>query len=84
MKIWLRYPEKNRNSIEDLNKVKIKTLSGALIPLEELADYQYKRGRVKINHINGTKEIRVDATLYNAEFSAEVNNQIEKEYLSEI
>ena len=84
VKIWLRYPEKNRNSIEDLNKVKIKTLSGALIPLEELADYQYKRGRVKINHINGTKEIRVDATLYNAEFSAEVNGQIEKEYLSNI
>ncbi|MGY8988390.1 MAG: efflux RND transporter permease subunit, partial [Flavobacteriales bacterium] len=46
VKIWLRYPEKNRNSIEDLNKVKIKTLSGALIPLQELADYQYKRGRV--------------------------------------
>jgi multidrug efflux pump subunit AcrB len=84
VKIWLRYPEKNRNSIEDLNKVKIKTLSGAFIPLEELADYQYKRGRVKINHINGTKEIRVDATLYNAEFSAEVNGQIETEYLNNL
>ena len=84
VKIWLRYPEKNRNSIEDLNKVKIKTLSGALIPLEELADYQYKRGRVKINHINGTKETRVDATLYNADFSTEVNEQIEKEYLSDM
>ena len=84
VKIWLRYPEKNRNSIEDLNKVKIKTLSGDLIPLEELADYQYKRGRVKINHVNGTKEIRVDASLYNAEFSAEVNDQIEKKYLNNI
>ena len=84
VKIWLRYPEEDRNSIEDLNKVKIKTLSGDLIPLEEVADYEYKRGRVKINHINGTKEIRVDATLYNAEFSAEVNNQIEKEYLSNL
>ncbi len=84
VKIWLRYPEENRNSIEDLNKVKIKTLSGALIPLEEVANYEYKRGRVKINHINGTKEIRVDASLYNAEFSGEVNEQIEKEYLSNI
>ena len=81
VKIWLRYPEEDRNSIEDLNKVKIKTLSGSLIPLEEVADYEYKRGRVKINHINGTKEIRVDATLYNAEYSSEVNNQIEREFL---
>jgi len=82
VKIWMRYPEKNRNSISDLNKVKIKTSNGKLIPLEELADYQYKRGRVKINHINGNKEIRVDASLFNAEYSGEINEQIEKDYLS--
>lgn len=82
VKIWLRYPQKDRNSIEDLNKVKIKTSSGGMYPLEEIADYEFKRGRVKINHINGTKEIRVDATLYNAEFSGDVNEQIEREYLS--
>ena len=81
VKIWLRYPERNRNSIEDLNKIKIKIQNGSLIPLEELANYEYKRGRVKINHINGSKEIRVDANLYNAEFSGDVNKQIEREYL---
>ena len=82
IKIWLRYPENDRNSIEDLNKVKIKTLNGAMYPLEEIANYDFKRGRVKINHINGTKEIRVDATLFNAEFSGDVNEQIERDYLS--
>ncbi len=81
VKIWLRYPESDRNSIEDLNKVKIKTMNGEMFPLEAIADYQYKRGRVKINHINGTKEIRVDANLYNAEFSGDVNAEIEREYL---
>ena len=84
VKIWLRYPESDRNSIEDLSKVKIKTLNGETFALEELANYEYKRGRVKINHINGTKEIRVDANLYNAEFSGEVNEKIEREYLSVI
>ena len=78
VKIWIRYPDEDRNSTEDLKKKPIKTLSGNLIPLEEIADIdEDKRGRVKINHINGTKEIRVDATLYNSEFSSEVNNQIE-------
>ena len=81
VKIWLRYPEKNRNSIEDLNKVKIKTIRGATYPLAELAKYEFKRGNVRINHINGTKEIRVDANLYNSEYSAEVNEKIEREYL---
>ena len=82
VKIWLRYLESDRNSIEDLSKVKIKTINGDTYPLEEVANYEYKRGRVKINHINGTKEIRVDASLYNSEFSGEVNEQIEREYLS--
>ena len=81
VKIWLRYPESDRNNIEDLNKVKIKTMGGEMYPLETIANYEYKRGRVKINHINGAKEIRVDANLYNAEFSGDVNAEIEREYL---
>ena len=81
VKIWLRYPESDRNNIEDLNKVKIKTMGGEMYPLEAIANYEYKRGRVKINHINGAKEIRVDANLYNAEFSGDVNAEIEREYL---
>jgi len=81
VKIWIRYSEKDRNSIEDLNKMKIKTLMGDTYPLAEIAEYEYKRGNVRINHINGTKEIRVDANLYNSEFSAEVNEEIERKYL---
>ena len=82
VKIWLRYPKSDRSSIEDLNKVKIKTFNGQMYPLEEIAITNTKEEKLKINHINGTKEIRVDATLYNAEFSAEVNDKIEREYLS--
>jgi multidrug efflux pump subunit AcrB len=84
VKIWLRYPKENRNSIEDLNKIKIKTIYGQLYSLEELVDYSFKRGRVKINHINGTKEIRIDANLYNDEYSGEVNEEIERKYLSNL
>ena len=84
VKIWLRYPIEDRNSITDLNKIKIKTGLGDSYPLEELASYEYIRGKVKINHINGKKEIRVDANLYNAEYSGEVNSVIEREYLSQL
>jgi len=84
VKIWLQYPEKDRNSIQDLENIKIKTNLGQLISLEEVADYEYKRGRVKINHINGTKEIRVDASLFDAEYSGVVNDQIEKDYLQNL
>ena len=84
VKIWVQYTEKDRNSIQDLENIKIKTKFGQLINLSELAEYEYKRGRVKINHIDGTKEIRVDASLFDAEYSGVVNDQIEKDYLQNL
>ena len=84
VKIWIQYPEKDRNSIRDLEKIKIKTNLGQQIALDEIAKYEYKRGRVKINHIDGTKEIRVDASLFDAEYSGVVNDQIEKDYLQNL
>ena len=84
VKIWLRYPMEDRNSIKDLNKVKIKTIKGETYPLEELATYKFIRGKVKIDHINGAKETRIDANLYNAELSGEVNSEIERKYLSKL
>ena len=84
MKIWIQYPEKDRNSIRDLEKIKIKTNLGQQMALDEIAEYEYKRGRVKINHIDGTKEIRVDASLFDAEYSGVVNDQIEKDYLQNL
>lgn len=84
VKIWVQYTEKDRNSIQDLENIKIKTNFGQLINLSELVEYEYKRGRVKINHIDGTKEIRVDASLFDAEYSGVVNDQIEKDYLQNL
>lgn len=81
VKIWLRYPYKDRNSVEDIENTRIKTENGQEYPLRELADYSIKRGKIKINHIDGKKEVRVDASLSDAELSGQVNAQIEKEIL---
>ena len=43
VKVWLRYPENNRNSIQDLGKMKIKTNLGETFPLEELVNYEYTK-----------------------------------------
>ena len=81
VKIWLRYPYKDRNSVEDIENTRIKSENGQEFPLRELADYSIKRGKIKINHIDGKKEVRVDASLSDAELSGQVNAQIEKEIL---
>ena len=84
IKVWLRFPYENRNSMGSLDNVKIKTANGQELPLYELADYNIQRGKVKINHINGKKEIRVNASLYDAELSGQVNEKIERQLLNKI
>ena len=84
IKIWLRYPFSDRNSIADIENTRIKTDLGQEFPLKELADYSIKRGKVKINHIDGKKEIRIDARLVDSELSGQVNSQIEREVLPKL
>ncbi len=84
IKVWLRYPLNDRNSISDIENTRIKTAAGEEFPLNELADYTIKRGKVKINHIDGKKEIRVNASLIDAELSGQVNAQIERELLPKL
>jgi multidrug efflux pump subunit AcrB len=84
IKIWLRYPFSDRNSIEDIENTRIKTDLGQEFPLKELADYSIKRGKIKINHIDGKKEIRIDARLVDSELSGQVNSQIKRDVLPKL
>ena len=69
IKVWVRYDQKNRNSISDLNRMEINTPKGR-IPLPELTDYSIQRGEVAINHLQGYREIKVEADLANPRASA--------------
>ncbi len=84
IKIWLRYPFSDRNSIADIENTRIKTDFGQEFPLKELADYSIKRGKIKINHIDGKKEIRIDARLVDSELSGQVNSQIKRDVLPKL
>ena len=65
VRVWVRYPKTDRLSIAQLESMKIKMPNGAQYPLGELADYEIKRGVIKINHFNGKREIRVEAEMAN-------------------
>ncbi len=65
VRVWVRYPQSDRLSIAQLESMKIKMPGGAEYPLDELADYNIKRGVIKINHFNGKREIRVEAEMAN-------------------
>lgn len=60
LRVWVRYPQEDRQSIGQLEKMKIKTATGEY-PLNELVDYTMERGPVAIQRFNGSREIRVEA-----------------------
>ncbi len=69
IKIWVRYDEKDRSSVSNINTIQISTQDGR-IPLSEIATYQIERGEVAINHLDGIREITVEADLSNPKASA--------------
>jgi len=69
VRVWLRFPEENRESYRDLLDVKIRTSKG-VYPLSQVAHIFPTEASLNINHINGRRTIRVDADLADPSLSA--------------
>jgi len=63
IRVWVRYDRPNRNSINDLDDMRILTPTGERVNLKDIANYSIARGDVAINHLEGLREIRVSADL---------------------
>lgn len=63
LKVWVRYPNSGRESIGQLEDVKIKTASGQEFPLAQLADYKIERGVFGIKHYNSSRAVTIEADL---------------------
>ncbi len=63
--VYVRYPRDNRESLGQLEKMRIETPQGSY-PLSQLATLEKGRSLNKINRYNGRREVRVDAYLKDA------------------
>lgn len=61
LRVWVRYNREDRRSIGKLEQMRIKTKLGEEYPLIDLVDYDIDRSIVSINHLDGGREITVDA-----------------------
>ena len=85
VKVWVRYKESDRSSIDKMMDMRINIATGQKIPLRELVTYEIERGVVGISHLDGMCEIRVEADV--ADFRAstsDINAEIENEFLPKI
>lgn len=77
VRVWVRYDEDDRNSVDQLAELRIRTAQGLEVPLSEVADYQVERGIVAINRLYGKREVQVSADLARADVSAtDANGEI--------
>ncbi len=70
IRVWVRYDKEGRNSIKNLDDMWIVTNTGSRVPLSEIASYSIERGEIAINHLEGQREIKVEANMKNNKDSA--------------
>lgn len=70
VKVWVRYNREERSSVKNMDNMQIKTPSGERVALSEIAEYTIERGEISINHLDGLREIRVEADLIDQKESA--------------
>nr|WP_299343749.1 efflux RND transporter permease subunit [Allomuricauda sp.] len=69
IKIWVRYDKKDRFSISNIQNIQVSSPQGR-VPLSEIATFTIERGEVAINHLDGVREVTVEADLANPKASA--------------
>ncbi len=85
IRVWVRYDREARSSISNLDNMRIVSPSGQRVPLSEIASYKIARGEISINHLDGRREIRVDADLKDPSSSAtEIMGNIKQELMGVI
>ncbi len=68
IKIWVRYSDEDRSSLSNIQDIRISSPKGR-IPLSEIATFKIERGEVAINHLDGMREVTVEADLANPKAS---------------
>jgi multidrug efflux pump subunit AcrB len=85
VKVWVRYSEEERGSLYNLEDMYIRTAQGEKFPLIELTDYSIVRGTLNINHLDGEREIKIEADLADPNGSApDAIDRIRKEVLDDL
>ena len=64
VKIWIRYDDEDRNSIYDLENMRINIMDNNFL-IGDLVDIKIERDLLSIDHLNGKRLVQIDADLLN-------------------
>ena len=85
LKVMVRYPEKDRLSVADLEDMWIRTASGDQVPFYQVADIEIGQGFSSITRINQKRSITVSADIDSEKVeSRKVVTEMNEEHIPEI
>ncbi len=70
--ITLRFPDKNRASIEDIKKIQLKSSDGQLVYLDGLVELSHSKALATINHFDRQRQVTVFADLFGLDLGSSV------------
>lgn len=70
LKVMVRYPADERKSVENLEDVRLRTTTGAEVPLNEVATARPTRGPASINRVDRKRSIKISADVDRAKANA--------------
>ena len=83
VRVMVRYPQEERESLATFEDVRIRTIDGRLVPLLEIADVEVGQATRRITRRNGDRVVTVNATV-EPESLGEINRAVEQDYLPEL
>ena len=84
VKIWVRLPSDDRNSLDDLKQMKIKNAQGTAIPLHMICDFKMARAPETLRRLDGQRIITIDGECIDPDQVADINNKITKTILANL
>ncbi len=84
VKVWVRFPQEDRNSLSDLENMRIRTPAGISIPLQDICDFELGRAPESLKRRNGQRIIKIDAECTDPDKVADINSDIRKKTVEKI
>jgi len=85
VRVWVRYDVEDRSDITNLTDMRVRFSDGREFPLSEIATLDIQRGVININHIDGKREIKIEADVASDEVSvSDITNSLKEEIIPPI
>lgn len=84
VKIWVRYPQEDRQTLSDLENMKIKTMSGLAVPLSKVCTFKMGRAPESLKRRDGQRIVRVDAECTDPDLVAQINTSISENVIPKV